>query len=272
MAGDLGIIVAGAIGAWGSPAGRKAQRSFGVDGTLPIVANITIEEHHHDELEITEHPVERGSTISDHAFMRPFEVTILCAWSSSTIPPKTLLGGISGALTNKLTGTIQNQITGHASQQIGGSALGNLAVASLGTLIANPLISFGAQINDGTGKGSTSLWDIYQSLQDLQRSAKPLTVYTGKRKYESMLIKSMTVETDIKTENSLVVRLTMRQVILVSVTVVSVTAPPASQADASRTNPVENDGSKQLIEADANINLQLGRTITAIYPGQGRTQ
>ena len=91
---NLGTIVAGAIGSFGSTKGTKAKRAIG-----PIIANITIEEKHHDEVTITEHPVEMGANIADHAFKRPNEVTIRVAWSSSATKPASLLGGISGALT-----------------------------------------------------------------------------------------------------------------------------------------------------------------------------
>jgi hypothetical protein len=37
-----------------------------------------------DELVITEHPVERGAAISDHAFVRPVEIEMTCGWSDST--------------------------------------------------------------------------------------------------------------------------------------------------------------------------------------------
>lgn len=44
---------------------------------------VSIEEVHHDELQITEHPVERGAAITDHAFKRPSEVVIKCGWSNA---------------------------------------------------------------------------------------------------------------------------------------------------------------------------------------------
>ncbi|WP_374755074.1 MULTISPECIES: phage baseplate plug family protein [Burkholderia] len=44
---------------------------------------VSIEERHNDELTITEHPVERGAQIVDHAFRKPSEVTIQCGWSNS---------------------------------------------------------------------------------------------------------------------------------------------------------------------------------------------
>jgi hypothetical protein len=43
---------------------------------MGLFADVTIEEQHSDELNITEHPVETGSPISDHAYMTPPEVTI----------------------------------------------------------------------------------------------------------------------------------------------------------------------------------------------------
>jgi hypothetical protein len=51
-------------------------------GTLPS-AHVTIEEDHDDELIITQHPVEFGAIISDHAYKKPAEVRIRCAWNNS---------------------------------------------------------------------------------------------------------------------------------------------------------------------------------------------
>ena len=46
--------------------------STGASYTLPdIVAQATIDEHLQDEMEITDHPVELGAAISDHAFKAP---------------------------------------------------------------------------------------------------------------------------------------------------------------------------------------------------------
>lgn len=49
---------------------------------LPV-AHVTIEEDHDDELIITQHPVEFGAIISDHAYKKPSEVRIRCAWNNS---------------------------------------------------------------------------------------------------------------------------------------------------------------------------------------------
>lgn len=48
-----------------------------------IRAQVTIEEQHTDELVITQHPVEQGASISDHAYKQPAMVTVRCGWSNS---------------------------------------------------------------------------------------------------------------------------------------------------------------------------------------------
>jgi hypothetical protein len=52
-------------------------------GTIDIPA--TIEEIYTDTLQVTEHPVELGASITDHAFVRPREVVIRCGWTNSTL-------------------------------------------------------------------------------------------------------------------------------------------------------------------------------------------
>lgn len=41
-----------------------------------LMMDVTIEENHVDELEITEHPVEQGAAVTDHAYVKPASVTI----------------------------------------------------------------------------------------------------------------------------------------------------------------------------------------------------
>lgn len=71
------------------------QRSIG-----PFVAQVTLEETHTDELVITDHPVETGAVISDHAYMRPSEVMIRCGWSDS---PGGSASGILGEVGGELS-------------------------------------------------------------------------------------------------------------------------------------------------------------------------
>ncbi|MCA8492555.1 phage baseplate protein [Burkholderia arboris] len=50
-------------------------------GTVTIAASI--EEVYSDEVVVTEHPVETGAPVNDHAFMRPREILMKCGWSNA---------------------------------------------------------------------------------------------------------------------------------------------------------------------------------------------
>lgn len=49
-----------------------------------FVADITIEEDHTDVVEITQHPVENGAAITDHAYKLPASVVITVGYSNSS--------------------------------------------------------------------------------------------------------------------------------------------------------------------------------------------
>lgn len=76
----------------------RPKRSIG-----PFVAQVVFEEVHTDELVITDHPVELGAMVSDHAFMLPAEVVIKCGWSNSASVTG-LLAGLSNAVQQTVSG------------------------------------------------------------------------------------------------------------------------------------------------------------------------
>ena len=49
-----------------------------------IVPHVTIEEVYRDQVVTTDHPVELGAAVTDHAFRRPPVFEIRCGWSNST--------------------------------------------------------------------------------------------------------------------------------------------------------------------------------------------
>lgn len=73
------------ISNWTTGVFKPHNRSIG-----GIIAEVTIQESGHDDLTVTEHPVERGAPISDHAFKRPATVSIRAGWSA------TKAGNLSG--------------------------------------------------------------------------------------------------------------------------------------------------------------------------------
>jgi hypothetical protein len=208
MALSYGLVMAGAQLGLQSVI-IKPKRAIG-----PFVAHVTIRERHVDELDIVDHPVEQGAQISDHAFKRPPEVTIECAWSNS---PRAagLVGGLVGAVTGTVAG-VQSILSGNSPDQVR---------------------------------------DIYHKLIALQASATLIDVFTGKRPYRDMLIRSLLVETDKDTEHVLSVTVTLRQVLIATVRVVTIAAPKEDQADPESTLPAVDKGTKQLSVTARSLNL-----------------
>jgi len=146
-------------------------------------AEVTVQEQHIDELTITQHPVERGGAITDHAFKMPSQLNI----------------------------------------DIGNSA---------------------AYLD----QSGSSIDQAYNDLLNLMIGVNLLTVQTGKRLYQNMLIKSLRVNTDQKTENVLSVSMQLQEVFLVDTSTTplpsnSVAAKPQSTASTT------NTGTKSLVSA-----------------------
>lgn len=204
MNAAVGFLQAGAV------LGRDAilvrpRRSIG-----DFTAQVTIEETHQDDMEITDHPVELGAKITDHAFKLPSQLTIKCGWSDSPTP-----GNFFQSLRNAVTGTING-------------------------------------VKNIRGNGPSAVKDVYANFLKLQDDRTLIDVYTGKRVYTDMLVKTLHTQTDIDTENSLILTVTLRQVIIVSTKTLSLAATSIASAPDDLKNPEKNavqanSGAKQLI-------------------------
>ncbi len=183
----------------------KPKRGFGT-----FTAQVTIEESHRDELVVTEHPVENGAAISDHAYRRPAELTIRCAWSNS--PSNS---GYLGAVQSAIQGTLA-----------GAAAIANQAL--------------------GTGNSETQVRAIYAKLLEAFQARQLIDVYTGKRNYTNMLLKSLSTSTTADTENSLIITAAFTQIIISKTQIVGGAAPVSAQKIPKITNPVSDFGTKAL--------------------------
>lgn len=70
---------------------------------MGLFADVTIEEKHKDEVEITEHPTDVGSPFSDHAYKTPPEVSMKIGWSESA---GRLNGMVGDSILSETTGLI----------------------------------------------------------------------------------------------------------------------------------------------------------------------
>ena len=210
------------------PRERKIASSIGI-----ITADAVVEEHHIDTAEITTHPVEIGSMISDHAYMRPSEVVLHLAWSLSTIPP---LFSIS---------------TGNASA--------DSIIAKASSSLSSSTYNIYKTFTSSTDK----LKDTYEKLRQLQSNFIPFSIFTGKRLYKDMLCRELIVETDNKKEDSLFARMTCQQVLLVN----TFTAKPQDvKIDLPRTASPTDTGSVTPSLIDIGKNFSFSTLIRRLIP------
>lgn len=108
------------------------------------------------------------------------------------------------------------------------------------------------------GKGQVSfINDMYQKLLMLKQAKILLTVSTGRRLYQSMLIKGLSVTTDKETENILMIRIMLQQLLLTKTQTVSI--PTAAQmTQPEKTMPTINGGAVSLQPAPNFNSANLG--------------
>jgi len=99
-----------------------------------------------------------------------------------------------------------------------------------------------------TGNDPAFLKGLYEQLLGLQTTRTLCTVYTGKRIYTNMLIQGISIRTEKETENILLVRLSMQEILIASTQQVNVPTA-AVQAVPDKTAPTIPQGGRTLQNA-----------------------
>lgn len=218
--------------------GRPTRGIFNIvlpDGsTLPdIIPQVVEEERHQDNLELTQHPIDQGAAVSDHAYKIPPSVILRLGWSDSPSAP----GGIvSASLIAATTIAAANERFRNVAD-VGAGAVG--IVEGVNSIL--------------NGNAVSQARAAYMRLVNLMNSRALFSVATGKRDYLNMLCTSLSASTDFKTEHSLEVIMTCQQVIRVQTQVISLeaakqqnpsaTASPVAQGTVSAKQvPIEGSG------------------------------
>lgn len=104
IGGGLSGAVTGTVAGIGTQVASKLVNALLMSGRSigGIIPDVTIEEHHTDTLTITDHPIETGASITDHAYSNPAEVTMRAAWSNSNSIVNSIVSGslLSGSISN----------------------------------------------------------------------------------------------------------------------------------------------------------------------------
>lgn len=159
-----------------------------LSSTYDIVAMSTIEEHHYDEMTFCTHPIENGANITDHMYKEPARVQLSLGWSNSPNNNDVLDAlGIAYAFSSTLGGDAIKTVIG----------IDNLFQAGFNLLNSQDKVK-----------------DAYNNLVYLQVQKVLFDLYTGKRIYSNMACKSIETETDYTSDNSLIVKLELQEIIL----------------------------------------------------------
>lgn len=246
------------------------------------IAEVTVREQHTDDLTITTHPVERGAPITDHAFKMPAQLTIEAGWSAagaysqanpdtSDTKPKSNFQKLTDAYNQILpvvaavggpnaVGTLStayntialgNALTSQSSTQNLNDLYGQIAPVidefspEASATLAGIVATIAATQDQQTGieDGAKPLRDLYEKLLLLQASAELISVETGKRTYNNMLIKSLRTQTDQSSANILMITAQLQEVILVD-TLQTTMPASAYRADPAASGGVTDKGTK----------------------------
>lgn len=174
-----------------------------------------------------------------------------------TIDPKRSIGSIVAHVTMEEVATDELQITEHPVE-LGANITDHVfkkpadlivrcgwSNASLGGV--KGLIT---ALQGGDAFGSDYVSGVYNQLLALQESRIPFDVSTGKRLYTNMLMRSLGVTTDEKSEYTLMVTAVFKQVLIVQTQ--ATTLPPRDdQANPQDTAETKNAGDKQVAQSFA---------------------
>lgn len=96
------------------------------------------------------------------------------------------------------------------------------------------IVGLAAVVTGDQGGDFNYMQTVYNKLLILQEARIPFDITTGKRKYNNMLISSLQVETEDKTEHALFVTMYLEQIIIVTTQAITSTAANV------QTNPQSN--------------------------------
>lgn len=147
----------------------------------------TISENLSSNLEVTEHPVEEGPNISDNVVSKPKELTIEGIVSESPLTLKAALAGNAAGATSLIGG-------------IGGTIATGVTASLAGKLL---------------NKSQKKAQDYLNVLLGIQEGKMLLTVITGLKVYNNMVLTNLTVPRDVTTGKMFKFIATLKEMIIV---------------------------------------------------------
>lgn len=224
------------------PKGTRIERRVG--NTLAVLTlDTTTQEDFQVPIEVTNHPVEDRSDISDHIIIRPSKLVIKGIISETPFSVSDQIAGVATTVAS----TIGQNLGGALGGLAGAIGVGQARTLA-GVLRPKSALTTTTFDEDGNPTGTTSkevpggttrLSDTITELMNIRKSAQMITIVTGLQQYRNYILAGITVGRTTNSGKSINVELTFQELQLASSTTTKVRIPKNKNG-----LPTNNQGKK----------------------------
>ncbi|MBD2796052.1 hypothetical protein ID856_05795 [Xenorhabdus sp. 18] len=213
-------------------------------------------ENHNSNLRITENPIESGASIADHAILEPKEIAMAGIMVGYQPPQhfRRLIGGDLSVMDRFPIPLEIRAMTRQAESMVNrylSSAESILEQVGYNRPLAPWLPSYKGRANDRS-QTLDRIGTAYNDLLNLQKSGEPITVQTGLKQYNNMMLVSISITQ--MNDGSAEFNLTLREIFIVETQTAQGLMPSPKHAPSKKVmgktqpKPVPNDGKKSMLE------------------------
>jgi hypothetical protein len=168
-------------------------RKIALDQKIVLDATVTLK--HSLQAEPTQHPVEGGSSITDHVHVKPDMLELEGVISDTPINPISF--NVSDLATRGAVAATQK--LGNAVGSFAGTGFGGLVGGTVAGLL-------------GLGQNSSRSINGFNVLQEIMKKRHPVRVITGLKVYDQMIITSLDIPQDASIGRSLRITISLQEV------------------------------------------------------------
>jgi len=166
------------------------------DGSLGVIDfDATLSEQHTVSVSATQHPIENGSTLTDHVRPNPDALTL------------------DFFITNTPISILGAKVEGKRYPKLGMEKVADSPTGALAAVIPGGLIPFGGLLFSKTFDRVSA---VYEALAKLTKSGTLVTVYTSIRKYENFLLLSVSAPKTAASGNAIAFSVAIQEIKIVS--------------------------------------------------------
>lgn len=174
---------------------------------LVMIFDAVINEQHQQSSDITEHPLEDGSVISDFVIQKPLELTLNIVKSNRpiTLFDQSRFASIDLSPYAEIGKILTDVSTTKSNPQGKQSVKNSKGISYVGS----------SSVSNATNNENYPLNQAiraYETITKLQELGKSLKIYTGLRIYDNMLITSISSKRDISNADSWEATITLKEI------------------------------------------------------------